>query len=86
MNYIANDYNPLSDILALIFSKIPVYVHKLQLQAINVLLEQGGITCESQEDTIKVLELLAELDVVEIQYETINNIKYFKLGNKINGQ
>lgn len=86
MKYTANDYNPLSDILALIPSKTPVCTYMVQLLAINILLEQGGITCESQEDTVKVLELLADINVVEIQYETINKIKYFKLGNKINGQ
>ena len=81
-----NNYNPLQDILELFPLRNPTYMTALGMDMFCVLLAQAGVHCGTQKEVMQCLYILRDMDVLELHEETINNTKYIKVGNKLNGK
>lgn len=80
------DYNPLPDILELFSLETPTFVTNTAMDRLSVLLAQAGVHCSSQAEVLQCLYTLHDLNVLEVHQATINNTKYLKIGNKLNGK
>lgn len=81
-----NDYNPLPDILELFSLKAPTFVTNTAMTAFQGLLAKAGVRCKNQAEVLQCLYVLHDLQVLEVAQTTINNIKYLKVGNTLNGK
>lgn len=74
MKITQSNYNPLSEILELFPSSDPKFLMVGQLWKVRVLLDQGGVHCESDEEVVTCIKLLHNIKVlcVEEWYRSID--------------
>ena len=75
-------YNPLSEILSYFPETTESALTLPQIETIKNLLDLGGVHCESMDEVVSCIELLAELDALDVEKIKKHNNTYYKVTRK----
>lgn len=78
----SSTYNPLSEILRYFPENTESALTLPQIETVKSLLDLGGVHCESIDEVVTCIELLAELDALDLEKIKKQNNTYYKVTRK----